>query len=116
LSGRLNAGGHCYRVSFLVKSDLLSVLIEQSGTSDSEDAFSWEDDDEEASPAPVPSNPPSQKPTTEHSPRESSEDSYDVVSGRDSGENVKRDVEPAVATAKGADSGEDADSGDSDWE
>lgn len=57
---------------------------------------------------PAPSNPPPQNPTTAHSPRESSEESYDVVSGRNSGENVKKD--------KGVESDEDSDGGDSDWE
>lgn len=97
----------------LVKSKLVSILTKQLGTSDSEDAFSWEDDDEEPSPAPVPKNPPLQNPTTVHSPRESSEESYDVVSGRNSGENIKKDVKSAD---KGAETDEDSESGDSDWE
>ena len=97
----------------LAKSNPCPVLIERLGTSDSEDAFSWEDDDEESSSAPVP-NKPSQKPT--HSPRESSEESYDVVSGRNSGENIKKDAKPAVTADEGAEADEDPDSGDSDWE
>ena len=91
-------------------------MIEGLGTSDSEDAFSWEDDDEEPPSAPVPSNPPSQDLTTAHSPRESSEESYDVVSGRNSGENVKKDVKPVAPVEKEAEVDEDSDSGDSDWE
>ena len=101
---------------FLVKSKLPSILIKRLGTSDSEDAFSWEDDDEEPSPAPVPDNPPVPNPTTAHSPRESSEESYDVVSGRNSGENVKKDVKPAAPADTGAETDEDSDSGGSDWE
>ena len=101
---------------FLVKSKLLLILIKQLGTSDSEDPFSWEDDDEEPSSAPVPDNPPLQNPPTVHSPRESSEESYDVVSERHSGENVKKDVKLAVPADKGAETDEDSDSGDSDWE
>jgi hypothetical protein len=101
---------------FLVKSELPPTPINRLGTSDSEDAFSWEDDEEEPSSAPVPANPPLQNPTTTHSPRESSEESYDVVSGRNSGENTKKDVKPAVPADKGAETDEDSDSGDSDWE
>lgn len=100
---------------FLVKPDLFSVLIERLGTSDSEDAFSWEDDDEEPSSAPVPSNPPSQVSMT-HSPRESSEESFDVVSGRNSGENVKKYAKAAVTADEGVEAHKDSDSGDSDWE
>jgi len=51
-----------------------------------------------------------------HSPRESSEESYDVVSGRNSGENVKKEIKPAVTTDEAAEADEDSDSGDSDWE
>ena len=99
-----------------VKSGLvLWALIRLLGTSDSEEAFSWEDDEDESPSAPAPSNPPSQGPAT-HSPRESSEESYDVVSGRNSGENVKKDTKPAVTTDEGAEADEDSDSGDSDWE
>lgn len=98
---------------FLVGHNPLAVLIDRLGTSDSEDAFSWEDDDEESSSVPVP-NKPSQKPT--HSPRESSEESFDVVSGRNSGENVQKDVKPAVTAEEGAEADEDSDNGDSDWE
>ena len=65
----------------------------------------------------MPSHAPSQDPTTNvHSPRESSEGSYDVVSGRNSGENAKKEVEPAVTADEGAGADEDSDSGDSDWE
>ena len=61
-------------------------------------------------------NPPPQNPPSAHSPRESSEESYDVVSGRTSGENAKKDVKPSVPTDKGAETDEGSDSGDSDWE
>jgi len=98
---------------FLVESNPPPGLIKRLGTSDSEDAFSWEDDDDEPSSAPVPGNPSPQKPP--RSPRESSEESYDVVSGRNSGENVKKDAKPAV-TDEGADADETSDSGGSDWE
>ncbi|KAF9653916.1 hypothetical protein BDM02DRAFT_1114059 [Thelephora ganbajun] len=84
------------------------------GTSDSEDIFSWEDDDEEPSSAPVQSIPSLQNPTITHSPRESSEESYDVVSGRNSGENVKKDAKSTPTSDNEA--GEDSDSGGSDWE
>jgi len=100
----------------LAKFKLVSILTKQLGTSDSEDAFSWEDDDEEPLPAPVPNNPPLQNPTTAHSPRESSEESYDVVSGRNSGENIKKNVKPVVPADKGTETDEDSESGDSDWE
>ena len=89
------------------------------GTSDSEDAFSWEDDDEEPSSGPAQTDSPPQNPTTAHSPRESSEGSYDVVSGRNSGEISKKDVKPVATPDKGAEVDEDSDSGDSgdsDWE
>lgn len=96
---------------------MLPALIERSGTSDSEDAFSWEDDDEEPSSVPVPSNPPPpQDPTTAHSPRESSEESYDVVSDRNSGKNAEKDVRLAAPADKGAEADEDSGSEDSDWE
>lgn len=97
---------------FLGESGLLSVLIGRPGTSDSEDAFSWEDEEEE------PSSAPAQNPTNAHSPRESSEGSYDVVSGRNSGENVEKDVKPAPTSTSDDenDSEEDSESGDSDWE
>ena len=102
--------------SFIKPSLIVWGLIRRLGTSDSEDAFSWEDDDEEPPSAPVPSNPTSQDPAATHSPRESSEESYDVVSGRNSGENVKREIKPAVTTDEGAEADEDSESGDSDWE
>jgi len=101
---------------FGVWSNLLSILTKRLGTSDSEDAFSWEDDDEEPSSAPARRNSPPQNPTTIHSPRESSEESYDVVSGRNSGENAKKDAKLAPTADKGAGAGKDSDSGDSDWE
>lgn len=88
----------------------LSTLIDPLGTSDSEDAFSWEDDDEE------PSSAPARNPRSAQSPRESSEGSYDVVSGRNSGENVEKDVKLSPTSDKGDDGDEDSDSGDSDWE
>ena len=88
----------------------LPVFNKRLGTSDSEDAFSWEDDEEE------PSSAPAQNPVNTHSPRESSEGSYDVVSGRNSGENVEKDVMAAPTSDKGSDADEDSDSGDSDWE
>lgn len=103
-------------MSFSWKSKLPLILIRRLGTSDSEDAFSWEDDEEEPSSAPVPANPPSQNPTTAHSPRESSEESYDVVSGRNSGENAKKEVKLAVPVEQGPETDEDSESGDSDWE
>jgi len=92
-----------------------SILIKRLGTSDSEDVFSWEDDDEEPSSAPVRKVSPPQNPTIVHSPRESSEDSYDVVSGRNSGDNAKKDVKSVPTADKGAEA-DDSDSGDSDWE
>lgn len=79
------------------------------GTSDSEDAFSWEDDDEE------PSSAPAHKTANTHSPRESSEGSYDVVSGRNSGEAAEKD-RPVPTPENGDDSEEGSDGGDSDWE
>lgn len=101
---------------FLIKFNSLSLPTKRLGTSDSEDAFSWEDDDEEPSAAPAPTNAPPQDPTTTHSPPESSEESYDVVSGRNSGENVKKDVKPVVTADEGDEADEDSGSGDSDWE
>jgi len=101
---------------FLVNYKLFSVLIERVGTSDSEDAFSWEDDEEEPSSVSAPGNSPTRVRTTVHSPPEGSEDSYDVVSDRNSGENVKKDVKPAVPADKVTETDEDSDGGDSDWE
>ncbi|KAF9793238.1 hypothetical protein BJ322DRAFT_113524 [Thelephora terrestris] len=80
------------------------------GTSDSEDVFSWEDDDDEPPSAPV------QNPTNTHSPRESSEGSYDVVSGRNSGENVEKEAQATPTSDKESDDDDDSDGGDSDWE
>lgn len=80
------------------------------GTLDSDDAFSWEDDEEEPTSAPV------QNPPNAHSPRESSEGSYDVVSGRNSGENVEKDTRPTPTPDKGDDSEDDSEDEDSDWE
>lgn len=51
-----------------------------------------------------------------HSPRESSEGSYDVVSGRNSGENVEKEITPTPTSDKEDEADEDSDSGDSDWE
>lgn len=51
-----------------------------------------------------------------HSPRESSEGSYDVVSGRNSGENVEKDAKATPTSDKESDGDDDSDSGDSDWE
>ncbi|KAJ7780517.1 hypothetical protein DFH07DRAFT_909944 [Mycena maculata] len=102
------------------------VLLQRS--TESEEDFSWEDEDEstpstalpKASPVvSLPSNitpeatlsaPPSETPTPANtSPRESSEESYDVVSS---------DNASAAGTSKpdGKKTGESDDGGDSDWE
>ncbi|KAK7005638.1 carbamoyl-phosphate synthase [Favolaschia claudopus] len=104
------------------------ALLQRSA--ESEEDFSWEDEDESTPPAAVPkpadasasssapepsqtlSAPPSETPTpATTSPRESSEESYDVVSS-DNG------AAAAAAAGKRGDkkTGESDDGGDSDWE
>jgi hypothetical protein len=91
------------------------------GSTESEEDFSWEDEDESTPATAVPksaseqvsssepqilSAPPSETPTpATTSPRESSEESYDVVSS-----------DNATAAGKGKKTGESDDGGDSDWE
>lgn len=108
-------------VNVLCKLPLRSYI---SGTAENDEDFSWEDDEgEDGSATAMPDSHQTLKPhaegsapasqantSTETSPRESSEDSYDLVSGNvsASGEGKEEEEKHKASTAES--------DGDSDWE